>query len=95
MSDTTRNQNLQPSAMPVQVLMEKYCADSGFRSEFDEASNSEEAVRVAARHGIPVSIGDITALGEASNELSDNILARVSGGGGSGESYSEFNYTFS
>jgi predicted ribosomally synthesized peptide with nif11-like leader len=94
MNENTESQKLQPPAMPVQALMEKYTADSTFRAEFDAASTREDAVRVADQHGIPVSVEDIIALGEASNELSDDILDRVSGGSGPGERYSNVNFTF-
>lgn len=72
--------------------MQKYSADTAFKSEFDAASTREEAVQVAARHGIVISSQDIEALGEASPQLSDDILDRVSGGGSEVDPI--FNYTF-
>lgn len=76
----------------VQALMQKYSTDSVFKTEFDAASTREDAVQVAARHGIAVSAQDIVALGEATPELSDDILDRVSGGAGGMEP--DFNFTF-
>lgn len=64
----------------VQALLQKYSADPAFKSEFDAATTREEAVQVAARHGIAVSAQDIAALGESSQELSDAVLDRVCGG---------------
>ena len=78
----TQNQSSsspQPAGQ-VQALMEKYRSDPAFRSELDAAGTPEDALGVAARHGIAVSARDITALGEASHELSDAALDRVSGG---------------
>ena len=80
----------QPLTGEVQALMQKYSTDSTFKTEFDAASTREDAVRVAALHGIDVSTQDIAALGEASPELSDDILDMVCGG-----TEPTFNFTFS
>jgi predicted ribosomally synthesized peptide with nif11-like leader len=79
----------QPPTGEVQALMQKYSADSTFKTEFDAASTCEDAVRIAARHGITVSTQDIAALGGASSELSDDTLDRVSGG----NVVTDFNFT--
>lgn len=86
----TQNPSSEQASGQVQALLQKYTADPAFKTEFDAATTREDAVHVAARHGIVVSAQDIAALGQASPELSDDILYRVSGG----ESYSVFNYTF-
>jgi len=79
---TTQTPLSQPPTGEVQALMQKYSTDSVFKTEFDAASTREDAVQVAARHGITVSTQDIVALEEASNELSEDTLNRVSGGSG-------------
>lgn len=85
MNENTQNTSPQSGAGQVSVLMKKYSTDPTFRAEFDAAGSPEECVLVATRHGIAVCIQDMIALGEAGNELSDDILDRVSGG---------FNFTF-
>lgn len=65
----------------VQALMAKYKTDVSFKAAFDAADSPEVAVQVAAMHGITVSARDIMALGKASDELLDEALGDVSGGG--------------
>ena len=71
---------LQPAETAVQALIAKYQSDSAFKAAFDTAGPTEEAVRVAAQHGITVTLADILALGSASGSLSDAHLEHVSGG---------------
>ncbi len=85
----TQNRSSELASGQVQALLKKYRADASFKAEFDAASTREDAVQVAARHGIAVSAQDIAALGEASSELSDDILDVVCGGG----MPPEFNFT--
>ena len=79
---------LQPAETAVQALIAKYQSDSAFKAAFDAAGPTEEAVRVAARHGITVTLSDVLALGQASEDLSDALLEQVSGG-----SEEDFNFT--
>ena len=83
---------LPPAETAVQALLAKYQSDSAFKAAFDAAGPTEEAVRVAAQHGITVTLRDVLALGPASKELSDALLEQVSGG--SGQKYTEFSHTF-
>ena len=71
---------LQPAETAVQALVAKYQSDSAFKAAFDSAGLTEDAVRVAAQHGITVTLADILTLGSASEELSDALLEQVSGG---------------
>ena len=81
MTSENKDSSLTSEVGQVQALMAKYHADLTFKAAFDAADSPEEAVQVAARHGITVSTRDIMALGEASGELSDEALGDVSGGG--------------
>ena len=75
------NKQTLPSAeTAVQALLAKYQTDSAFKAAFDAAGPTEEAVRVAAQHGITVTLVDILALGSAGGSLSDALLEQVSGG---------------
>ena len=71
---------LQPEETALQALIAKYQSDSTFKAAFDAAGPTEEAVRVAALHGITVTLRDVLALGPLSEELSDALLDHVSGG---------------
>ena len=71
---------LQPAETAVQALIAKYQSDSTFKAAFDAAGPTEEAVRVAALHGITVTLRDVLALGSASEDMSDALLECVSGG---------------
>lgn len=74
-------ENQLPSAeTAVQALIAKYQSDSAFKAAFDAVGPTEEAVRIAAQHGITVTLADILALGPASEDLSDVALEHVSGG---------------
>ena len=76
----TKKASSHSTSGQVPALLQKYSADPAFKSEFDAASTREEAVQVAARHDISVNTQDIAALGEASQELSDDVLDMVCGG---------------
>ena len=73
-------QALQSAETAVQALLAKYQSDSAFKAAFDAAGPTEEAVRIAAQHGITVTLRDVLALGPASENLSDALLEHVSGG---------------
>ena len=72
---------LQPAETAVQALLAKYQSDSAFKAALDAAGPTEEAVRIAAQQGITVTLGEIQALTSASEDLSDEALEGVSGGG--------------
>ena len=74
-------ENKFPSAeTAVQTLLDKYRYDSAFMTALDAAGPTEEAVRVAAQHGITVTLADILALGSVSGNLADAHLEQVTGG---------------
>ena len=74
-------ENKLPSAeTAVQSLLAKCQSDSAFKAAFDAAGLTEEAVRIAAQQGITVTLGDILALSQANEDVSDALLDGVSGG---------------
>ena len=69
----------EPHQDQIDALIVRLAAEPGFAEAMTAAGSAEDAVAVAANHGLTMSAGDITAA-MSDGELSDADLEAVSGG---------------